>query len=129
MITISANCFFFFNLKYQILIKNRYVIELQTPPYGMLVDSSAPLVGNDRFEGFAIDIIHELSLMLGFKYEFRVQEDKDYGGINKVTKEWTGMIRALQDDVRKPTLKTFYSFFFSSNILYETEICSKLIWP
>lgn len=57
------------------------------------------LVGNERFEGFGIDIIHELSLMLGFKYEFRLQEDKNYGGIDKVTKEWTGMIRELQDEV------------------------------
>lgn len=65
----------------------------------MLKESSSQLPGNDRFEGFGIDIIYELSLMLGFKYEFRLQEDKDYGGINKITKEWTGMIRALQDGV------------------------------
>lgn len=67
----------------------------------MLKDSSTQLVGNDRFEGFGIDIIHELSLMLGFKYEFRLQEDKNYGGIDKATGKWTGMIGALQEDVSK----------------------------
>lgn len=60
-------------------------------------DSSIQLTGNDRFEGFGIDIIHELSQMLGFKYEFRLEPN--YGSIDKVTKEWTGMIRALQDGV------------------------------
>lgn len=57
------------------------------------------LVGNDRFEGFGVDIIHELSEILGFKYEFRLE--KQYGNKDPVTKEWNGMIRQLQDDVRK----------------------------
>lgn len=65
----------------------------------MLRDSSMQLIGNDRFEGFGIDIIHELSLMLGFKYQFQLQEDGVYGSLNNVTKEWNGMIRALQDGV------------------------------
>lgn len=65
----------------------------------MLRDSSMQLVGNDRFEGFGIDVIHELSLMLGFKYQFQLQEDGVYGSLNNVTKEWNGMIRALQDGV------------------------------
>lgn len=56
------------------------------------------LIGNDRFEGFGVDIIHELSEILGFKYEFRLE--KQYGNKDPVTKEWNGMIRQLQDDVR-----------------------------
>lgn len=73
--------------------------EFQTPPYGMLKDSSEQLFGNDRFEGFGIDLIHELSLMLGFKYIFQLQDDGDYGSINNETKEWSGMIRKLIDNV------------------------------
>lgn len=65
----------------------------------MLRDSSLQLIGNERFEGFGIDIIHELSLMLGFKYQFQLQEDGVYGSLNNVTKEWNGMIRAIQDHV------------------------------
>lgn len=65
----------------------------------MLKDSALELTGNDRFEGFGIDIIHELSLMLGFKYIFKLQEDGKYGSINNETKEWNGMIRELQDEV------------------------------
>lgn len=65
----------------------------------MLRDSALQLTGNDRFEGFGIDLIHELSLMLGFNYIFRLQEDGAYGSINNVTKEWNGMIRELLDEV------------------------------
>lgn len=65
----------------------------------MFKDSATPLSGNERFEGFGIDVIHELSLMLGFNYEFKLQEDGVYGDKNNVTKEWNGMIRELQDDV------------------------------
>lgn len=72
----------------------------QTAPYGMLRDSSNQLVGNDRFEGFGIDIIQELSLMLGFKYQFQLQEDGVYGNLNNVTREWNGMIRNIRDGVR-----------------------------
>lgn len=63
----------------------------------MLKDSSAELTGNERFEGFGIDIIHELSLLLGFKYIYRLQEDGAYGSFNNETKQWNGMIRELID--------------------------------
>lgn len=63
----------------------------------MLKDSALELTGNSRFEGFGIDIIHELSIMLGFNYEFRLQADGKYGSLNNVTQEWDGMIRELRD--------------------------------
>lgn len=72
---------------------------IQSAPYGMLRDSPVQLTGNDRFEGFGIDLIHELSLMLGFNYEFRLQEDGVYGDKNNVTQEWNGMIRELREGV------------------------------
>ena len=58
----------------------------------MLKESAIKRIGNDRFEGFAIDIIHELSKMLGFNYTFMVQDDKNYGTFNDKTKKWNGMI-------------------------------------
>ncbi|KAK9498543.1 hypothetical protein O3M35_003152 [Rhynocoris fuscipes] len=62
-----------------------------THPYGMLKESHHTLKGNDRFEGFCIDLIHELSLMSGFNYTFKEQEDKSSGNPGKDGK-WTGMI-------------------------------------
>lgn len=65
----------------------------------MLKDSANKLNGNDRYEGFGIDLIHELSLLLGFNYTFTLQEDKEYGSYNNETNQWNGMIRELHDFV------------------------------
>ncbi|GAB0095910.1 Ionotropic glutamate receptor [Sergentomyia squamirostris] len=77
-------------------LRNRTFIVLTalSPPYGMLRQSSAKLEGNERFEGFGIDLIHELSQMLGFNYTFNLQEDGVYGSIGANGK-WNGMIREL----------------------------------
>lgn len=64
----------------------------QTKPYGMVKLSSNTLEGNDRYEGFGIDLIKELSEMSGFNYTFIIQEDFNSGYINETTKKWTGMI-------------------------------------
>lgn len=62
----------------------------------MLKDLPETKTGNDRFEGFAIDLIFELSLLLGFNYELILQEDNNYGKcINKATNEWNGMINEV----------------------------------
>lgn len=65
----------------------------------MLKEASQKLTGNDRFEGYGIDLIHELSLLLGFNYTFEVQDDGQYGTKNLSNGEWNGMIRKLLDYV------------------------------
>lgn len=65
----------------------------------MLKDSAQQLHGNDRYEGFGMDIIHDLSLMLGFKYEYVLQVDGKYGNKNKETLQWDGMIGELLANV------------------------------
>ncbi|XP_046600915.1 glutamate receptor ionotropic, kainate 2-like [Neodiprion lecontei] len=69
-----------------------------TPPYGMLKESAREEIGNERFEGFGIDIIHELAKILGFKYIFEVQTDNVYGSKNSQTGEWNGMIKKIMED-------------------------------
>lgn len=63
----------------------------------MLKETSENLVGNERYEGFSIDLIDELSLLEGFNYTFTVQHDGKNG--NKVNGRWTGMIGAVIDGV------------------------------
>lgn len=65
----------------------------------MLKDSAQKLTGNDRFEGFGIELIHELSLMLGFNYTFRLQDDGVYGSLDKDTGKWNGMVNELLEGV------------------------------
>ncbi|XP_055615442.1 glutamate receptor ionotropic, kainate 2 isoform X2 [Toxorhynchites rutilus septentrionalis] len=80
-------------------LQNRTFIVLTalSPPYGMLKDSPTKLSGNERFEGFGIDLINELSLMLGFNYTFVLQEDGMYGSLNRETGKWNGMVQELLD--------------------------------
>lgn len=72
----------------------------------MLKDSAEELEGNDRYEGFAIDLIFELSLLLEFSYIFILEEDGNYGiCTNNITNEWNGMIGKVIAEVS-------FSFFF-----------------
>lgn len=58
----------------------------------MMKLSSNTLEGNDRYEGFGIDLIKELSEMSGFNYTFIIQEDFNSGYMDEKTKKWDGMI-------------------------------------
>lgn len=60
-------------------------------PYCMLRDTSETKYGNDRFEGFVIDLIGELSELLGFKYVFKLVDDGKYGSVNE-NGTWNGLI-------------------------------------
>ncbi|XP_060525037.1 glutamate receptor ionotropic, kainate 2-like isoform X4 [Cylas formicarius] len=73
------------------------VITTLTAPYAMLKETTAQLTGNDRFEGFCVDVIQELSAMLGFNYTFIIQADGANGDLNRITYEWNGMIREIID--------------------------------
>lgn len=65
----------------------------------MLKESSKMLAGNDRFEGFVVDVIDEVSKLSGFKYTLQIVADSNYGSLNPETGEWNGVIRELQDEV------------------------------
>lgn len=68
----------------------------------MLKDTSTGLTGNDRFEGFGIDIIAQLAEMYGFKYNFILQENKDYGSLkDEATFTWSGMIGEMLAEVSR----------------------------
>lgn len=57
------------------------------------------LEGNDRYEGYSMDLIQEVGNILGFKFEFRLAEDGNYGSYDPVTKNWDGLIRDVLDHV------------------------------
>lgn len=54
--------------------------------------------GNDRFEGYSVDLIKEISELLEFKYTIKLVEDGVYGKRNE-RGEWNGMIRELIEGV------------------------------
>ncbi|CAB3386125.1 Hypothetical predicted protein [Cloeon dipterum] len=64
-------------------------------PYLMFKTNGEKLTGNDRFEGYSIDLIDGISQILGFKYEFQLVPDGRYGSYNPVTKKWDGLVKQL----------------------------------
>lgn len=63
----------------------------------MYKESSKTLSGNSQFEGYSIDLIQEISRILGFNYTIQIVPDGRYGSFNRKTKEWDGMIKELLD--------------------------------
>uniref|UniRef100_UPI00358F817B glutamate receptor ionotropic, kainate 2-like n=1 Tax=Myxine glutinosa TaxID=7769 RepID=UPI00358F817B len=68
----------------------------QVDPYVRYKKSDKPLFGNDRFEGYCIDLLRELSVMLGFTYELYLVADGRYGSQDE-RGQWNGLVRELID--------------------------------
>lgn len=49
------------------------------------------LTGNDRFEGYCVDLIQELSTILDFKYELYLVHDNRFGA-RRPDGHWDGMV-------------------------------------
>ncbi|POI25297.1 hypothetical protein CIB84_010953, partial [Bambusicola thoracicus] len=71
-------------------------VRAQEEPFVMFRKSDTALFGNDRFEGYCIDLLKELAVILGFTYEIRLVEDGKYGAQDDKG-QWNGMIKELID--------------------------------
>ena len=70
----------------------RVTVPTNEEPYVMLKNDSD---GNFYWEGYCVDLISEISEILGFKYEFYPAPNNAYGSLRNG--EWNGMIRELLD--------------------------------
>ena len=61
--------------------------------------SAHRLTGNDRFEGFCVSLLDEISAILGFNYTLVPIKDNVYGSKDSVSGVWNGMIRELLTQV------------------------------
>ncbi|KAI8421750.1 hypothetical protein MSG28_009715 [Choristoneura fumiferana] len=77
--------------------KHFIILTALSAPYGMLKESSEKLEGNDRYEGFGIELIEELAIMNEFNYTFDIQADGVYGSLDKTTGKWSGMMEKVMD--------------------------------
>ena len=55
------------------------------------------MTGNDRFEGFAIDLMSEIAKFLQFNVTFKLVDDNKYGNKNEHGR-WNGMIGDLANN-------------------------------
>lgn len=85
------------DIKLNIQNKTFIVLISLTPPYGMQKESMTTLSGNERYEGFGVDIIQEISQILEFNYTLQVVPD--YGALNERTGKWSGMLGKIIADV------------------------------
>ena len=72
----------------------------------MLSESADKLVGNDAFEGYAIDLIAEIAEILKFNYTFKWVDDGAYGYKNKETGEWNGLMGEILTQVGETNKQT-----------------------
>ncbi|XP_077486226.1 glutamate receptor ionotropic, kainate 2-like [Amblyomma americanum] len=79
-------------------LKNKtfLVTTLLNAPYVMLKESAHKLEGNDRFEGFCVDLLREMAMALGFRYQLRLVRDGAHGSRDSKG-QWNGMVRELVD--------------------------------
>ncbi|KAL1436209.1 hypothetical protein MTO96_010946 [Rhipicephalus appendiculatus] len=72
------------------------VTTIESRPYVMMKQNKN-LTGNDRFDGFCIDLLRTIADLLGFNYELYLVPDKKFGVENTTTGEWNGMVREIID--------------------------------
>ncbi|XP_060107794.1 LOW QUALITY PROTEIN: glutamate receptor ionotropic, kainate 4 [Heteronotia binoei] len=63
-------------------------------PYLMLKGNHQELDGNDRYEGFCVDMLKELAEILHFNYKIHLVGDGVYG-VPEANGTWTGMVGEL----------------------------------
>ncbi|GIX83396.1 glutamate receptor ionotropic, kainate 2 [Caerostris extrusa] len=70
-----------------------------TDPYVMYRESAKKMFGNERFEGYAVDLLNALAEYLHFTFEINPVKDGKHGSFNTTTKLWNGMIGEIFRDV------------------------------
>jgi hypothetical protein len=71
----------------------------------MLKGNHQEMEGNDRYEGFCVDMLKELAEILRFNYKIRLVGDGVYG-VPEANGTWTGMVGELIARVRSPVVCT-----------------------
>jgi hypothetical protein len=67
---------------------------LQEKPYLEERKSEQALVGNDKFQGFCVDLLEEVSNIVGFQYKIRLVPDGKYGALDDMG-VWNGMVQEI----------------------------------
>lgn len=78
----------------------RQDLSVQESPYVMMKKNHEMLEGNDRYEGYCVDLATEIAKHCGFKYKLTIVGDGKYGARDADTKIWNGMVGELVYGVR-----------------------------
>ncbi|NP_001001775.3 glutamate receptor 2 isoform X1 [Excalfactoria chinensis] len=75
--------------------KTIIVTTILESPYVMMKKNHEMLEGNDRYEGYCVDLATEIAKHCGFKYKLTIVGDGKYGARDADTKIWNGMVGEL----------------------------------
>uniref|UniRef100_A0A673WFQ5 Glutamate receptor n=1 Tax=Salmo trutta TaxID=8032 RepID=A0A673WFQ5_SALTR len=64
-------------------------------PYVMLKKNHDQLSGNDKYEGYIVELAAEIAKHVGYHYKLKVVSDGKYGARDSETKMWNGMVGEL----------------------------------
>uniref|UniRef100_A0A8C7W543 Glutamate receptor n=1 Tax=Oncorhynchus mykiss TaxID=8022 RepID=A0A8C7W543_ONCMY len=78
-------------------LQNRtYVVTtILESPYVMLKKNHEQLVGNDKYEGYCVELAAEIAKHVGYTYKLEVVSDGKYGARDAESKMWNGMVGEL----------------------------------
>ncbi|XP_072923149.1 glutamate receptor 1-like isoform X3 [Hemitrygon akajei] len=71
------------------------VTTILEPPYVMLKKNQEQLEGNDKYEGYCVELAAEIAKHVGFKYKLAIVADGKYGARDPESKVWNGMVGEL----------------------------------
>ena len=77
-------------------VEERKLIRVTTvlnDPFLMNTKSSRELKGNDRYEGYVVDLMKEIANLMNVRFEINIVKDRKYGAmVNASTNEWNGKL-------------------------------------
>ncbi|CAM4668058.1 unnamed protein product [Leuciscus chuanchicus] len=78
-------------------MENRTVVvtTIMEGPYVMLKKNWELYDGNEKYEGYCVDLAFEIAKHIGFKYQISIVPDGKYGARDPETKIWNGMVGEL----------------------------------
>ncbi|XP_029368894.1 glutamate receptor 1a isoform X3 [Echeneis naucrates] len=64
-------------------------------PYVMLKKNHEQLAGNEKYEGYIVELAAEIAKHVGYQYKLKIVSDGKYGARDPETKMWNGMVGEL----------------------------------
>lgn len=92
----------------------------------MLKKNHEQLAGNDKYEGYIVELAAEIAKHVGYQYKLKVVSDGKYGARDPETKMWNGMVGELVYGVSEQCFVLNYYFPFKDG-KYITAYTTKLL--
>ncbi|XP_063303920.1 glutamate receptor 1 isoform X1 [Pelobates fuscus] len=78
-----------------VLNRTYIVTTILEAPYVMYKKNADEFFGNDRFEGYCVELAAEIAKHVGYKYKLEIVKDGKYGARDSDMKAWNGMVGEL----------------------------------